>query len=73
MKVSTTIKTDEHKSYYWLGKTTSSRTNQPCCPALYIYKKCNHSIGFKAYDGTCANEMEGQNNLIEYPYKAMSG
>ena len=73
VEVGTTIKTDEHKSYYWLGKTTSARTYQPCRPALYIHKKCNHSVGFKAYDGTHTNEIEGQNNLIKHPYKAMTG
>ena len=73
VKVGTTIKTDEHKAYYWLGKTTSARTFQPCRPALHIHKKYNHSVGFKAYDGTHTNEIEGQNNLIKHPYKAMSG
>jgi len=73
VKVGTTIKTDEHKVYYWLGKTTSKKTFQPCRPALYLHKKCNHSIGFKAYDRTHTNEIEGQNNLIKHPYKAMSG
>ena len=73
VRVGTTIKTDEHKAYYWLGKTTSNKTFEPCRPALYIHKKCNHSVGFKAYDGTHTNEIEGQNNLIKHPYKAMSG
>ena len=73
VKPGTIIKTDEHKAYYWLGKTTNSKTHQPCCPALYIHKKCNHSMGFKAYDGTHTNEIEGQNNLIKHPCKSMSG
>ena len=59
VKVGTTIKTDEHIAYYWLRKTTSTKTFQPCRPALHAHKKHNHSIGFKAYDKTRANEIEG--------------
>ena len=73
VRVGTTIKTDEHKAHCWLGKTTSKRTFQPCRPALYIHKKCNHSVGFKAHDGTHTHEIEGKNNMIKHPYKAMSG
>ena len=63
---------DEHKAYYWLGKTKNSKMYQPYCPALCIHKKCNHSVGFKACDGTHANKIEGQHNLIKHSCKSMS-
>ena len=73
VRVGTIVKTDKYKAYYQLGKITSKKTFQPCCPTLYIHKKCNHSMGFKAYDGMYIKKIEAQNNMIKNPYKAISG
>ena len=34
VKPGTDIRTDEHKSYFWLGKTNNAITYQPNRPAL---------------------------------------
>ena len=73
VKPGTHIKTDEHKSYFWLGKTTNARTYQPSRPALHTHSTVCHKKTFKAADGTCTNKVEGQNSVIKGPCKAMKG
>ena len=69
----TLIESDEHKSYFWLGKTTNNRTYRPCRPALYTHSTVCHKDGFKAADGTHTNKVEGCNSLLKGPYKSMKG
>ena len=72
-KPGTHIKTDERKSYFWLGKTTNARTFQPSGPALHTHSTVCHKKSFKAADSTCTNKVEGQNSVIKGPHKAMKG
>ena len=70
----THIKTDEHKSYYWLGRTTPNCGFHPCRPPLYIHTTVNHSKSFKnPEDGTHTNNMEGVNGNMKAPYKSYHG
>ena len=47
IKPDTHVKTDGHKSYFWLSKTTNSRTHQPSRPSLHthptVFHKKKHS------------------------------
>ena len=60
VRVGTTIKTDEHKAYYWLGKTTSKRTFQPCRPALYIHKNAIIAWDLKLMMGLMLMKSKGR-------------
>ena len=62
----TTIESDKHKVYYWLGKTTNNKIIfAPMRPAIYNHQTVNHSKEFKAEDGTHTNKVEGQNSLLK--------
>ncbi len=39
----------------------------------YIHKTVNHSVEFKAQDGTCTNEIEGIWGLTKNKIKKMKG
>jgi len=68
------IESGEHKSYYWLGRTTTATKYDRIQTALYTHSTVNHSKTFKDKEtGTHTNKVEGQNSALKGPYKRMKG
>ena len=70
----THIKTDGHKSYFNLGRSTKENVWDPMRPAKYIHSTVNHSKTFKDPEtGTHTNKVEGLNGNMKSFYKTMHG
>ena len=59
------VESDEHESYFWLGKATNHHTHLLCMPALWAHYKACHNDDFKVIDGTYANKIEVFNSLMK--------
>ena len=61
------ITSDEHKSYWWLEKTSNMKTWHPSRPVLYSHSKVNHGKCFKSDEGFATKTVEGTNSILKLP------